>query len=1717
MATPAQILNLAQAGGNNHYNLGVGFDSGHTDITPGTLYGGWTDSYYFFPKPDNSAVVFRMKVTGGRTSSNTKYPRCELREMDDSNTGGNDPKAAWDGNNGTHWMRGKTTIKHTTEMKPWICFAQIHNGGSDVIRLQTEGTSASSLKLVARHTPPGGSEIVTTIQSSYTVGDVIDWKIENINGTIKVYLGGVVKYTGNGKYTGCYFKAGLYLQSSVNNVNDTEGGDTSEYAELELKDFMTWHTGYTLPVATYYEVNGGGTGGGGSEIPTSVNAGADATLITGTPFNRTAVETGTAAITSRKWTVVAAPSTPGAGIDNTQAAHRYGWGNPLVVSDEFNYGSTGSPAVPLADKWGLYQGVGHDGNGTRDAARCRVHGDRLIIEGLASGSTGGMEHKFDQQYGKWECRGRSYPTAVSNGNDYHPVLIIWPESGNWPEDGEYDFSENGKPGDTKYQAYIHFPHDADVPVQQRQFQKLGVDLTLWHNFAIEWTADYIRGFFDGEQIFETSGGANADRRNIQDMPSGHLTIQLDNFNGTNQTPAKFEIDWVRVYGNTASGPGTGGGGTARAAGPGGIPRPAAGSNVVLATGNTTSALNITQGGTAGNPRIYDGGSFTVGRIDINADYVVVQNYKIVANSQYGIYIHDRHDVTVQNNDIKGIKVSGDGDLNAITAFGNNIDILYNTAIDFVSGDPGGSHTDFIQTWISSSHSIASSNWRIVGNVATGPANPSRSSSIPSIHQWLMVESAGQGGNSGGSGIQTNWFIAENTVGDSWNQAFKFDGAKDVTITRNRFIGSSDKIFEVTGPSTNVKVFSDNSFGEGYGSVGYTVTSGAGPATPSDIAAGGGATPDPTPSPGTVGTTLSTTAALSWTPPSLGAYTLRYSVTTAQGTFYDDVVVNVVQQGETGGGTTTTSKFGKETAGASFSGSSTVKAAVSKFTCGADGKLVRGHCHAWLTAAGSTATKMCVYADNAGAPGAKLAESDLKTISSTVDTVQDYVFSGAQQKDVTNGTSYWVGLAWDDPDPSGATISLNIGRDSTVGLRQEVQSFPWPNLPDPFGTPAANSGPIAAWVETEVTTGTGTNYDPATFVGITRDAGDKSSLLLTPPTGLASGDHQLLFIGIGTASETFPNVPSGFVLAKKASFTSSSGDTYQAGVFISNSSTVTGDITLVKNGSRLGQAFRLAYRGGPGFNVDSAQLVQTASGSNIAIPSLSALIDEVVVAGAINDTADALEAISFTPPGGWTERVDNQANGGYPEFVGMAVWDTTPTSDGTVSGTATFSRSDDCGVFSIKMGRTVTSGGGGTGGTPGTPPEFVGVVSSKSGSSSSMTIDGSGASSGQVDVITILSAGGESMTSVPAGWELMDTIQGSGPSGAPGGPYTGWVYYNTTGQSSAATFVKSGNRFWHAVRAVWRGQNSLGAHQVRAEASGSGGTSHTTPPVSVINPNSRVVGICMQDLQNTDPGPYQAPPGWNERYDVTKSAVDEREAIAIADIVTAAPGQISSSFVGSASDEAILFAFVLEAPPPTGGGGTSGTKLEAAQAILARLSQPLAAGDFAEDWSYTGMPAVVGEWNDSLLADYVAATGPYAFPDDIDSGQVQAWLQQFIEANTPGGGGDPGPIGSPTVSAGPDATVAINTDFFRVATAEDNGAAITSQAWTIVSGPAQEGATMSTTSTVTWQFSKPGVYVIAYRATNSFGTAVDTAVITVTTAGVGQQAWRRTNGWFTLVP
>ena len=193
-------------------------------------------------------------------------------------------------------------------------------------------------------------------------------------------------------------------------------------------------------------------------------------------------------------------------------------------------------------------------------------------------------------------------------------------------------------------------------------------------------------------------------------------------------------------------------------------------------------------------------------------------------------------------------------------------------------------------------------------------------------------------------------------------------------------------------------------------------------------------------------------------------------------------------GGTGGGSSAT--VGSTDNGDGATTSSADKIIASRATSTAAGTLAEGHARAWLDASGSTTSRMLVYADSGGAPGAKLATSDQITISTTTaDTIQNYVFSGAAQIDLAAATDYWIALAWADP----GTPNLTYSRGSVSSGRVERSDITYGTFPDPWGTSTGTfAGPIDAWVTTVSGGATGSGGGSLTSLGKTSDGASSSA-------------------------------------------------------------------------------------------------------------------------------------------------------------------------------------------------------------------------------------------------------------------------------------------------------------------------------------------------------------------------------------------------------------------------------------------------------------------------------------------------------------------------------------------------------------------------------------------------------------------------------------------------
>ncbi|MEQ3537571.1 family 16 glycosylhydrolase [Pseudonocardia tropica] len=209
--------------------------------------------------------------------------------------------------------------------------------------------------------------------------------------------------------------------------------------------------------------------------------------------------------------------------DGVQAALTKGW--QAIGGDEFLGSALGS-------NWSPYNGAGHDGQGRRTSDAISVENGNLLIRGDSQGNTGGMAWGTPQKYGKWEMRAQ-FPKG---DEQYHPVLLLWPSEVSWPEGGEIDFAETTSASDD-VSFFLHYGSSNSQKDAKKQ-----IDITQWHNYAVEWTPDAIVGYIDGVEWFRSE--------DPNTFPPGpmHATIQLDYFpDGGSPEPSEMRVAWMRQY------------------------------------------------------------------------------------------------------------------------------------------------------------------------------------------------------------------------------------------------------------------------------------------------------------------------------------------------------------------------------------------------------------------------------------------------------------------------------------------------------------------------------------------------------------------------------------------------------------------------------------------------------------------------------------------------------------------------------------------------------------------------------------------------------------------------------------------------------------------------------------------------------------------------------------------------------------------------------------------------------------------------------------------------------------------------------------------------------------------------------------------------------------------------------------------------------------------
>jgi poly(beta-D-mannuronate) lyase len=170
------------------------------------------------------AVVFRADA-GGVTTSNSGYPRSELREMTDDGAS----RASWSTASGTHTMTFTAAVTHLPEAKPHVVVGQIHDAEDDVVMVRLEGDHLFV---------EGGGDNLGDLDGAYVLGEPFTVRMVAEGGRIDVYYQDLTTpaVSVDRDVDGCYFKAGVYTQS-----NPDHGDAPDAYGEVSLSDLAVTH------------------------------------------------------------------------------------------------------------------------------------------------------------------------------------------------------------------------------------------------------------------------------------------------------------------------------------------------------------------------------------------------------------------------------------------------------------------------------------------------------------------------------------------------------------------------------------------------------------------------------------------------------------------------------------------------------------------------------------------------------------------------------------------------------------------------------------------------------------------------------------------------------------------------------------------------------------------------------------------------------------------------------------------------------------------------------------------------------------------------------------------------------------------------------------------------------------------------------------------------------------------------------------------------------------------------------------------------------------------------------------------------------------------------------------------------------------------------------------------------------------------------------------
>jgi hypothetical protein len=185
----------------------------------------FTQPVFFRANSTCDAILFQAPVNGV-TTSGSKYPRSELREMTDGGAG----LASWSSGAGEHRMTVSEAFTHLPLGKPELVGAQIHDNNDDITVIRLEG---SNLWITEGDNPH--HKLIT---DQYKLGTRFEVTYDVSGGKIRVFYNGALQTTISDRFRNAYFKTGAYTQA---NCTNSPRCAADNYGETAVYNVTTFH------------------------------------------------------------------------------------------------------------------------------------------------------------------------------------------------------------------------------------------------------------------------------------------------------------------------------------------------------------------------------------------------------------------------------------------------------------------------------------------------------------------------------------------------------------------------------------------------------------------------------------------------------------------------------------------------------------------------------------------------------------------------------------------------------------------------------------------------------------------------------------------------------------------------------------------------------------------------------------------------------------------------------------------------------------------------------------------------------------------------------------------------------------------------------------------------------------------------------------------------------------------------------------------------------------------------------------------------------------------------------------------------------------------------------------------------------------------------------------------------------------------------------------